>query len=71
VYRHHAPVSPPPGPDQRREPTTALDPGRTTGQADRRARPRRRRAFKMAWPARVAMRWRNPCRLARFRLLGW
>src|SRR2546421_4878327 len=25
----------------------------------------------MARPARVDMRWRNPWRLARFRLLGW
>lgn len=40
-------------------------------QAERRARPRRRRAFKIAWPARVDMRWRNPCFRARLRVLGW
>jgi hypothetical protein len=39
-------------------------------QADSRARPRARRAFKMARPARVLMRWRKPCFLARRRLLG-
>jgi hypothetical protein len=39
-------------------------------QADSRARPRSRRAFKMARPARVLMRWRKPCFFARRRLLG-
>lgn len=40
-------------------------------QADRRCRPLARRAFKMPWPARVLIRWRKPCFLARRRLLGW
>ena len=42
-----------------------------TDQADSRARPFRRRARTMAWPARVRIRSRKPCRLARLRLLGW
>jgi hypothetical protein len=37
----------------------------------RRERPLRRRAAKIARPARVRMRWRNPCVFARWRLLGW
>lgn len=40
-------------------------------QADSRLRPLRRRAFSTARPARSAMRWRNPWRLARRRVLGW
>ena len=40
-------------------------------QAERRARPLRRRAFKMLRPARVDMRWRKPWFLARRRWLGW
>ena len=40
-------------------------------QADRRTRPLRRRALRIARPARVELRWRKPCRLARLRLLGW
>jgi hypothetical protein len=40
-------------------------------QADSLARPFNRRAFRIARPARVDIRWRNPCRLALFRLLGW
>ncbi len=40
-------------------------------QAESFARPRRRRAFKMAWPARVDMRCRKPCFRARLRLFGW
>jgi len=40
-------------------------------QAESRVRPLRRRARTMARPARVDMRCRNPCRLARRRLLGW
>ena len=39
-------------------------------QADSRARPLRRRALMMARPARSDMRWRNPCRLARFLTFG-
>jgi hypothetical protein len=41
------------------------------GQADSFDRPRRRRFFTMARPARVRMRERNPCFLFRRRLLGW
>src|SRR5207237_1224276 len=40
-------------------------------QADSRCRPFSRRAFRMARPARVDIRWRNPWFLARLRLLGW
>lgn len=42
-----------------------------SAQAERRARPRRRRAWMIARPARVAMRWRKPCRLDRFLWFGW
>lgn len=34
-------------------------------------RPWRRRRFRILRPPGVAMRWRNPCRRARTRLLGW
>jgi hypothetical protein len=44
---------------------------RATPQADSRTRPRRRRAFKTARPARVDIRWRKPCRLDLLRVLGW
>jgi hypothetical protein len=40
-------------------------------QADSRCRPFKRRALKTRRPARVDMRCRKPCRLARRRLLGW
>jgi hypothetical protein len=40
-------------------------------QAERLSRPLRRRAARMARPARVRMRRRNPCVLARRLLLGW
>lgn len=40
-------------------------------QADSSARPFRRRAARMARPARVLMRWRKPWFLARRRLFGW
>ena len=40
-------------------------------QADRRCRPLARRAFNTARPARVLMRLRKPCFLARRRLFGW
>lgn len=40
-------------------------------QAESFARPRRRRAFRTAWPARVDIRCRKPCFRARFRLFGW
>ncbi len=41
------------------------------GQALTRARPLRRRAARIARPARVRMRSRNPCVFARWRLFGW
>jgi hypothetical protein len=44
---------------------------RPTPQADNSARPLRRRAARMARPARVRMRNRNPWVLARRRLFGW
>lgn len=40
-------------------------------QADSLARPLSLREARIRRPARVDMRWRNPCRLARRRLLGW
>ena len=40
-------------------------------QAESLCRPLARRDFKMARPARVFMRWRKPCFLARRRLFGW
>jgi len=46
--------------------------GRRRGsQAESSARPLRRRAARMARPARVRMRSRKPCVLARRRLFGW
>jgi hypothetical protein len=42
-----------------------------SGQADSSERPLRRRAVRIARPARVRMRARNPCVRARRRLLGW
>ena len=42
----------------------------TADQADSFCLPRRRRRFTMARPARVDMRFRKPCRLARRRTLG-
>lgn len=41
------------------------------GQADSRSRPLRRRAAMIPRPARVRIRRRNPCVLARRRLFGW
>jgi len=47
-------------------------PGRgATAQPARRCRPLRLRAWRMARPARVAIRWRNPWFLARLRVFGW
>jgi hypothetical protein len=40
-------------------------------QAERLWRPLSRRARRMARPARVDMRCRNPCRRERLRLFGW
>jgi hypothetical protein len=44
---------------------------RATDQADSLARPLRRRSARIARPARVRMRRRKPCFLARRRLFGW
>ena len=46
----------------------ALD---SSNQAERRARPLRRRDFTTARPPRVRIRSRNPCFFDRLRLLGW
>jgi hypothetical protein len=46
----------------------AIDP---PDQAERRWRPLSRLDLMMACPARVDIRWRNPCLLARRRLFGW
>ena len=43
----------------------------SANQADSRARPFWRRAEMMARPARVCIRFRKPCFLARRRVLGW
>ena len=48
--------------------TSRASPG---SQAESSARPLRRRAARMARPARVRMRSRKPCVLARRRLFGW
>ena len=45
--------------------------GTSGPQTVRRWRPLSRRDFKMARPARVDMRLRNPWVRARFRVLGW
>ena len=44
--------------------------GANGGQADRRLRPRARRAFRTLRPPTVSMRARNPCRRLRTSLLG-
>jgi len=44
---------------------------RVTDQAERRVRPFERRAARIARPARVRIRARKPCVLARLRLFGW
>src|SRR5207245_1390143 len=44
---------------------------RSDAQAERRSRPLRRRAARMARPARVRMRNRKPWVFARRRLFGW
>jgi hypothetical protein len=63
-----ASVPRPPQLAKARVPADALD---ACPHADRRARPFRRRAARIARPALVAMRCRKPCFLARRRLLGW
>ena len=51
--------------------TSSLASWASAGQADSSTRPFRRRAARMARPARVLMRWRKPWFLARRRLFGW
>jgi hypothetical protein len=78
AYRHGCPCRQPP----RTPPGAAsgqlrVAPAITAGQRARagqtltRARPFRRRAERTARPARVRIRSRNPCTLARRRLFGW
>jgi hypothetical protein len=67
-HRHRIPPGAPPLTPQRVECRTIADP---SDQADNRARAFRRRARTIARPARVRMRSRKPCRLARLRVLGW
>jgi len=55
----------------RRQEAPVLTPAAGAGQTLTRARPLRRRADRTARPARVRMRSRNPCVLARRRLFGW
>ncbi|MCU1493454.1 MAG: hypothetical protein JWO62_1218 [Acidimicrobiaceae bacterium] len=71
VYRDWPAPSPPGAAYERAEGLAPMYGRRAPGQADRRTRPLRRRAFKIAWPARVDMRWRKPWRLARFLVFGW
>jgi len=56
------------GSTERTERRTRRDP---VDQADRRCRPLRRRFLRIARPARVDIRCRNPCLRARRRLFGW
>lgn len=71
VYRHWSASSPTWAAKKRPEGVSARDGRRAAGQADRRNLPRLRRALMIVWPARVDMRWRKPCRLARFLVFGW
>jgi hypothetical protein len=67
-HGHRIPPGAPSITPERVERRTIADP---SDQADSRVRPLWRLARMMAWPARVRMRSRKPCRLARLRLLGW
>ncbi len=67
-HGHRVPPAAAPSTPERVERRTIADP---SDQADSRARPLWRRARTIARPARVRMRSRKPCRLARLRLLGW
>ena len=60
--------SQPAGPREGLERLTVAD---APDQAERRFRPRARRARMTALPPRVRIRMRKPCVLARLRLLGW
>jgi hypothetical protein len=72
VAHHAGPARTGPGAHGLRELRAAAHPGlRRQDQALSRSRPLRLRAARMARPARVRMRSRNPCVLARRRLFGW
>lgn len=65
--QHSGPSAPPLGGDARKRAALSDAPD----QAESLWRPLARRDFKMSRPARVLIRWRKPCFLARRRLLGW
>ncbi len=72
VARHARPPRTRPGPHGQRELRTATHPGLgRQDQALSRSRPLCLRAARTARPARVRMRSRKPCVLARRRLFGW
>lgn len=65
--QHSGPSAPPLGGNARKRAALSDAPD----QAESLWRPLARRDFKMSRPARVLIRWRKPCFLARRRLLGW
>ena len=72
VAHHQRPTRADPGAHGQRELRAAAHPGLgRQDQALSRSRPLRLRAARMARPARVRMRSRKPCVLARRRLFGW
>jgi hypothetical protein len=72
VAHHQGPTRTSPGAHGQRELRAAAHPGLgRQDQALSRSRPLRLRAARMARPARVRMRSRKPCVLARRRLFGW
>lgn len=71
VYRDRAAPGPTGAADEGAEHVPTSYRQGSPAQADRRTRPLRRRAFRIAWPARVDMRWRKPWRFARFLVFGW
>ena len=80
MHNEHSAAGAPTGADRSAEVGTATHPvrgcqhetrTRERCQADSSERPLRRRADRIARPARVRMRSRKPCVLARRRLFGW
>jgi len=72
VAHHTGPAGTGPGAHRQRKLGAAAHPGLgRQDQALSRSRPLRLRAARMARPARVRMRSRKPCVLARRRLFGW
>ena len=72
VAHYQGPTRASPGAHSQRELRAAAHPGLgRQDQALSRSRPLRLRAARMARPARVRMRSRKPCVLARRRLFGW